>query len=282
MENGYDPIIKANTSTKPTFCSGKHKVIGEDCSTAAHGVTVKSAITKSLPFRDWTIKQPVFDISDAFEGYINPGCASCSLINTADNSAISDPLIEVGKQPKWPVSFALNEESGQAHSIKYKCEFLDSSSTVLESNPITVTQNAKSDCTDARSTVTMTSGTPESWSYSVSAEGLIEYSLPISDFASIAHPEKCALKCMLELDRSQVKADFSDPTVECDDTVECEEMTPNSEKSIYHGPIDLATKVENQDLTPFTGGEITASKWPFVPLDEEPDGYRAHAQEPTE
>ena len=65
---------------------------------------------------------------------------------------------------------------------------MDSSSTVLESNPITVTQNAKSDCTDAGSTVTMTSGTPESWSYSVSAEGQIEYSPPISTFASISSP----------------------------------------------------------------------------------------------
>mgnify|MGYP001147367175 FL=1 len=115
--DGYDPIAKANTGTKPTFCSGKHKVIGEDCSTAAQGVTVKPAITKNLPYRGWTLKQPVFDISDAFEGYINPGCASCSLINTADNPAISDPLIEVGKQPKWPVSFALNEELGKAHNI---------------------------------------------------------------------------------------------------------------------------------------------------------------------
>ena len=82
-------------------------MIGEDCSTAAQGVTVNPAITKSLPYRRWTIKQPVFDITDAFDGYIKPGCASCSLLDT-DDSAISDPLIEVGKQPKWPVSFALN------------------------------------------------------------------------------------------------------------------------------------------------------------------------------
>ena len=115
-----------DTQSTPVVSSeGSHKFVGVDCSQSLSGVTVKSApAAMTKPYNEAGVGQTLFSITDLFDGYVNPACATCLLKHSSDNTEVSDPLVlALGDGPKWEITYFLNDQAGQSLDTFLECTF---------------------------------------------------------------------------------------------------------------------------------------------------------------
>ena len=104
-------------TTNGNSIEGGHKFVGVDCSTSMDGVSVKTApATQTKPYNSVGAGQTLVSITDLFEGYVNPACATCLLKKSDGTEVIEPDSLRLGKAPKWEVIYDLDNEAGETHN----------------------------------------------------------------------------------------------------------------------------------------------------------------------